>query len=217
MRPSSEPTYISGDPELGRLMSPCLCKGSQKYVHEGCLEAWRHASAGHSARNLWKCPTCGFQYRMSRLSIGRILGHWFTNVSLTIVAVLFIMFILGFVGDKIIDFYLDPWGFFFYSDPQPQYNYYRSKDDIAWDRTWKKFEESWSFHFVKGFMSLGVIGFVKTMLASSPLYYFNLGGYRRRRGDGRDRYMDLSWTVVVIGAVTFVWVSITSTPKQAKF
>src|ERR1044071_6988646 len=34
--------YVSEDPDLGRLMSPCQCKGSQKYVHEGCLQAWRN-------------------------------------------------------------------------------------------------------------------------------------------------------------------------------
>lgn len=32
-------------PEEGRLISPCLCKGSMKYVHLLCLQHWRTASA----------------------------------------------------------------------------------------------------------------------------------------------------------------------------
>ena len=36
-------SYVSEDPADGRLLRPCKCKGSSKYVHEGCLQAWRHA------------------------------------------------------------------------------------------------------------------------------------------------------------------------------
>ncbi|KAJ2895602.1 RING finger domain containing protein [Zalerion maritima] len=206
MRGNGKPKYVSDDPELGRLMSPCMCKGSQKYVHEGCLEAWRHASRNHSERNMWKCPTCGFQYRMDRLSVGKLLGHWATNLVLTLLVVVLVTFFLGFVGDKILDFYLDPYGFLFEwrTVDEPQVKYYRTKEEMEFDLAMKKLEQTWGFHFIKGFFSLGVIGFLKAALAS-PFYYFNLGGGRRRRGDGRDRYLDLSWTVIIIGTLTFVW------------
>lgn len=207
LRGNPKPRYVSEDPELGRLMSPCLCKGSQKYVHEGCLEAWRHASATHSQRNLWKCPTCGFQYRMGRLSVGKILGHWATNLALTLLVVALVTFALGFVGDKIIDFYLDPWGSMLSSGDQSHVQYYKTKEELMLEKAWKEIDATWSFHFVKGFLSLGVLGFVKAALASSPFYYFHLGGGRRRRGDGRDRYADISLAVVLIGAGTFIWVS----------
>lgn len=32
-------------PEEGRLISPCMCKGTMKYVHLDCLQHWRAASA----------------------------------------------------------------------------------------------------------------------------------------------------------------------------
>jgi hypothetical protein len=32
-------------PEEGRLISPCLCKGSMKYVHLDCLQHWRQTSS----------------------------------------------------------------------------------------------------------------------------------------------------------------------------
>lgn len=203
---AAKPRYVSDDPELGRLMSPCLCKGSQKYVHEGCLEAWRHANQNHSDRNMWRCPTCGFEYKMSRLSWGRFLADWRVNLLLTVLVVAGAMFLLGFVGDKIVDLYLDPWGFLFGSEPvSPPIKQYRSREEIEFDRLMKAAEATWSWHFLKGFFSLGVIGFIKAALAS-PFYYFNLGG-RRRRGDARDRYADVNLMVVVIGAATFVWAS----------
>lgn len=60
--------------ESGRLIRPCLCKGSSKYVHEACLQAWRHADPGYGRRNYWQCPTCRFKYRLARLGAGRFIG-----------------------------------------------------------------------------------------------------------------------------------------------
>ena len=37
------------DPELGRLFSPCLCRGTQRHVHVACLDRWRQMSQGQSA------------------------------------------------------------------------------------------------------------------------------------------------------------------------
>jgi hypothetical protein len=60
--------------ETGRLIRPCMCKGSSKYVHDACLQAWRHADPGYGRRNYWQCPTCGFKYRLARLGTGRFIG-----------------------------------------------------------------------------------------------------------------------------------------------
>lgn len=71
----SKPT-VTYDSEDGRLIRPCKCKGSSKYVHEGCLQRWRHADPGYGRRNYWQCPTCGFQYQLERLRWGR----WISSV-----------------------------------------------------------------------------------------------------------------------------------------
>jgi hypothetical protein len=68
------PGNVRYQDENGRLIRPCLCKGSAKYVHEGCLQAWRHADPGYGRRNYWQCPTCGFKYRLARLGAGRFIG-----------------------------------------------------------------------------------------------------------------------------------------------
>jgi hypothetical protein len=70
---SSTPNVVYQD-EGGRLIRPCLCKGSSKYVHDECLQAWRHADPSYGRRNYWQCPTCGFKYRLARLGAGRFVG-----------------------------------------------------------------------------------------------------------------------------------------------
>lgn len=68
MRSSPSVTYESEDG--GRLLRPCLCKGSQKYVHEQCLQAWRLQDP-LANRNYWQCPTCRYKYRLERMTWGR--------------------------------------------------------------------------------------------------------------------------------------------------
>ena len=50
--------------ELGRLISPCHCRGSIRYVHVNCLKQWRTLSQSRSA--FWSCPQCGFRYAFAR-------------------------------------------------------------------------------------------------------------------------------------------------------
>lgn len=54
---------------LGRLFRPCLCSGTQKFVHEGCLEQWRYSSPNDT--NYWQCPTCRYHYNITRMSWAR--------------------------------------------------------------------------------------------------------------------------------------------------
>lgn len=70
-----ETPSVKYESEGGRLLSPCKCKGSSRYVHESCLQEWRHADPGYGKRNYWNCPTCGFQYRLGRLS----WGYWLSS------------------------------------------------------------------------------------------------------------------------------------------
>jgi hypothetical protein len=70
-QPASRVTY---EDENGRLIRPCKCKGSSKYVHEVCLQAWRHADPAYGKRNFYNCPTCGFKYRISRLGWGSLIS-----------------------------------------------------------------------------------------------------------------------------------------------
>jgi len=49
----------SDDPDS--LIAPCLCAGTQKWVHRGCLDEWRAQEQVPLA--FGNCPTCKFSYR----------------------------------------------------------------------------------------------------------------------------------------------------------
>lgn len=201
--------YVSEDPELGRLLCPCKCKGSQKYVHEGCLQAWRQA-APLSDRNFWRCPTCQFEYRMERLRWGHWLSSRWARGALTLLVMLFAVFLLGFVADPIINLWLDPFGSIAdtISEVIADVDGLREEEVVDLDE-----QATWSYHFLKGLFSLGLLGFVKSFLAMTPWQWFNLrhggvlGGGRGRRGGGRDRLESISWALIIIGVITFLGVS----------
>lgn len=67
--------YVKYESESGRLIRPCKCKGSSRYVHDQCLQQWRHSDRSYtSARHYWQCPTCGFRYRLQRLTWARYVS-----------------------------------------------------------------------------------------------------------------------------------------------
>ncbi|EEQ31311.1 hypothetical protein McanMca71_004574 [Microsporum canis] len=195
-------TYESSDPELGRLLRPCKCKGSSRYVHEGCLKLWRNADPAYGRRNYWQCPTCGFEYRLERMTWAKWINSQVTQLTLTVGILLFTVFVLGFVADPIINLYLDP------------------LDTIAgelWEDGTERFvvgdaKSTWVEHLLKGLASLGVLSFLKVMLALSPWQWWNLrnsgllgGSNRRSANSGRSRAASVSWIVLAIGVATFLW------------
>jgi hypothetical protein len=152
-------------------------------------------------RNYWECPTCKFRYRLERMRWSRYISSRLTQIVLTLAIMLFTVFVFGFVADPIINLYLDPLDTIT-SIPSGGIPAIQFEDE----------EGSWIEHFVKGLASLGLLGFVKVFFALGPFQWLNiryngiLGGHRRR-GGGRDRLEDISWTVVIIGVITFLAVS----------
>lgn len=203
-RPAASVTYESEDPASGRLIRPCKCKGSSRYVHEACLQTWRHADPAYGTRNYFLCPTCGFRYRLERMSWGNIINSTATQIGLTILIFFSALFLLGFVADPIMNLYFDPYSTLAsaarFSKPGPPIPSLWTDDD----------EVTWAEHFIKGLASLGLLSFVKVLLAMSPWQYFqarNAGLVGGRTGaNGRDRMANISWLIVMIGVGTFLWV-----------
>ncbi|MCJ1372886.1 hypothetical protein MMC20_004112 [Loxospora ochrophaea] len=114
------------------------------------------------------------------------------------------MFLLGFVADPIINLYLDPYSTL---SSAPFGKLSTKIEPIFSDDD----EVSWLEHFIKGLASLGLLSFVKVLLALSPWQWWNLrssgmlGGSGRAGGSGRDRLASISWLVVIIGVGTFLW------------
>jgi hypothetical protein len=115
---------------------------------------------------------------------------------MTVVILFVAVFLLGFVADPIINLYMDPWSFF---SPWSRDMLYYSSDDRP---------ATWSEHFGKGFAGMGVIGFLKVIIAS-PFSYFRIGGTRRRgrARTGRENIEQVGWLIIVIGVFTFLGVS----------
>ena len=204
LQPAPAVTYESSDPEAGRLLRPCKCKGSSKYVHEGCLQAWRHADPAYGKRNYWQCPTCGFRYRLERMQWGRWISSTVTQIALTITIFIIALFLMGFVADPIINLYADPYTLFWSpTKVGAKIEPILTDDDIP----------SWTEHFIKGLAATGLLGFVKAIFALGPWQYWNIrgtgimGGSGRSGNTGRDRMASISWIVVVIGVITFLIVS----------
>jgi hypothetical protein len=108
------------------------------------------------------------------------------------------VFVLGFFADPIINMYLDPWSYLTpWSAPRRQYYGYYEDDEPA----------TWTEHFAKGFAGMGVLGFLKVIVAS-PFTYFRIGGGGRGRATGRDRYEQVSWIIILVGVGTFLAVCI---------
>lgn len=55
----------------GRLFRPCRCNGTQRYIHETCLEDMRRSSRNWIDR----CPTCCYRYQFTEARLFALLNH----------------------------------------------------------------------------------------------------------------------------------------------
>lgn len=184
--------------EYGRLIKPCLCRGSLRYIHELCL--LRSRTENSRKDSMWKCHECGHKFNFQKLTVQRWLSSKITVTSLTIVFMIFIVFLLGFIADPIINIYLDPY------DSVIGHN---AISDI-WDELdvvtpGSRLVSPWWGHFTKGFISMGLVGFMK-MLFLNPWQWINLrtsGSWVSGRANtGRNRAVNISWIAVAIGLAT---------------
>ena len=78
--------------EAGRLLAPCRCRGSVRYVHAACLNEWRAASA--NPRSFYQCDQCGFRYRTERAPLAAWLQSERVVRAVTMTALLLLV-VLG--------------------------------------------------------------------------------------------------------------------------
>ncbi|KAK6360406.1 hypothetical protein TWF730_006548 [Orbilia blumenaviensis] len=195
------------DPELGRLISPCKCKGSARYVHEECLRAWRLHSA--NSQSFYKCPTCHFEYQFIRLRLAQAIASTALVASITAVILLITVYLLGFVADPIINLYINPWyaveggsfsftinGFTLYG---PAVHHTPRSPPIPSAAAEIGIVE----HMARGLSALGLIGFGKVLVFSHHWIRHIFGAAADRRG-GRERMGQLSWIIIIWGVVNFL-------------
>lgn len=181
--------------EYGRLIKPCMCRGSLRYIHELCLS--RSRTENNRSGSLWKCHECKHEFNFNKLKLQHYLSSRITIAFFTIAFMMLVVFLLGFVADPIINIYMDP------------YDSIRGRESI-----WEELEITsadadspvpfWAQHFTKGLISMGLVGFLKTLFLN-PFQWINIriGGTWSTSGNraatGRDRAVNISWIAVIIG------------------
>ncbi|KAL8286760.1 hypothetical protein RQP46_004288 [Phenoliferia psychrophenolica] len=78
------------DEELGRLFSPCQCRGTSRFVHVVCLDRWRTASAGAN------------EYRLRRTKIAALAQNKFTLLFSTSILFMLLIYLAGFVANGLL-------------------------------------------------------------------------------------------------------------------
>lgn len=170
---------------LGPLIKPCRCKGSAMYVHTECLRSWRESQPNEP--RYFECGSCHYRYKFGRLTRGQIFKSWSIQLAFTIVTMLGIVFVMGWAADPILNFWFEPGDV---SDMKSGYGYVKQ---------W------WLLHFFKGVSSLGVLGFIQTILSASPFTWWNLraGGLTGGR-NRRERNSGTMVFVLVVGFIAFL-------------
>ncbi|AYV84055.1 MAG: hypothetical protein Hyperionvirus16_30 [Hyperionvirus sp.] len=109
---SNECRICKEEGEPDKLISPCKCGGSMKYVHIDCIERWRSTSANGNSQ----CETCKtfYKFKYGRIKCNRICVDYSVGAVLEILACLLLiplsiswLFCLLY-GLWIIIFHLDP-------------------------------------------------------------------------------------------------------------
>jgi hypothetical protein len=72
---------------LGRLISPCRCRGTMKFVHLSCLNSWRFTSP--NAKSVYQCDQCRYRYNFNRTRYAAIVGSLYTRVRLSYYLLIF--------------------------------------------------------------------------------------------------------------------------------
>ena len=116
-------------------------------------------------------------------------------MALTLFLLVISIFFLGFIADPLLNLW--------FSNPiSENLSGIADLDDFRDDTDEPV---TWTQHFLKGFFSLGLVGFLKSCLAVGPWHLWNvrLFGSGRRQNGGRQRVENMNVIFVMIGAFTF--------------
>jgi len=157
----------------GKLISPCKCKGSIKYVHIDCLDRWRKVS--QNSKSYFQCENCHYKYNFQRTTISKYLKSTFL-LQITTFSVFFLLIILS--G------YL--WKFFEWMTLDPA------------TRMWTSFIFIDLYHLMTGAILVGLVGFFQLLfIIRGPLH---LGGWYGT-GDRNSVEVVILAIVVIVGLV----------------
>lgn len=80
-----------------KLFSPCLCKGSMKFVHVKCLDAWRlHAT---SSQSYYSCGQCQYRYNLIRTEAAKVIYVLGSDVGCYTISFLFVSILIILISE----------------------------------------------------------------------------------------------------------------------
>jgi hypothetical protein len=93
--------YDDSDDDTNPLFRPCLCRGTMRWVHVECLQAWRQTSV--NPKSFYKCEQCHFEYVFGnnlrdQFFLARLLAMEGVKHLVAITLLTALVFVFGFVG-----------------------------------------------------------------------------------------------------------------------
>ena len=178
-----------------RLISPCKCRGTSKWIHLSCLNQWRRAS--RNSKSYYRCDQCHYEYSFRRTDLAELLLSQYTLFALTAITFTIAMFFGGFVVK--LGLYMYPpermirstgwFSSFFYTPFDAGTDMLSAASALVptTPRHWREIFVIDVWHFFQGFISLGIIGVVG-FLGTGGLFslrtFMPNGRRRRQQGDG---------------------------------
>ncbi|KAI3617096.1 hypothetical protein CBS9595_003005 [Malassezia furfur] len=89
--------------EDDRLLSPCRCSGTMKYVHASCLDRWR--GFARRTQSVVGCDQCGAEYRFASTPLMRLLASRTVLWAATALAFVTVALIIGLIGSALMRHY----------------------------------------------------------------------------------------------------------------
>ncbi|CCG80600.1 Predicted protein [Taphrina deformans PYCC 5710] len=178
-----------------KLISPCKCRGTSKWIHISCLDQWRMHS--QNSKSFYRCDQCHYEYSFRRTDLANLLLSRWTLLALTCVAFTTATFFGGFLVK--LGLFLMPSSYTSgHSSWYSNFTFFYTPLDAGTDiltaasalipstpHTWQDIFVVDVWHFIQGIISLGILGIVGFMGTGG---IFSLRTFHprrtRRQGDG---------------------------------
>ncbi|KZT53053.1 hypothetical protein CALCODRAFT_475217 [Calocera cornea HHB12733] len=93
---------VEDEADMGKLIRPCLCKGSVSDVHVKCLNDWRRASRNRTS--YLACSQCGYRYHFARTRVAGLA----TNPIVLFMATIILFLVITFIAGSVMSYFLPP-------------------------------------------------------------------------------------------------------------
>ncbi|KAG9304528.1 hypothetical protein G9A89_020092 [Geosiphon pyriformis] len=192
---------------LGRLISPCLCKGTMRYVHVECLNNWRLRS--QKKTSFFQCDECKYQYAFRRTTIAKYATNGFVLTIVTLILFAFCVFVGGFFSKLFL--YLNDYPASF-SEILSEESEETAETALREPMTFATIFTIDHYHLASGFVFVGIVGFLQILfsliwLGPFPSWNIRLPSGSGGGGGGRgDSFAALVIAVIlVVGIVKAIW------------